>query len=336
MVLAPLLALASAFAEPNSAPGSAPRSAPDAAHDSARATSRDSTRDALDRLLEILELRVEEGRLRREDVLPTLLVSARPLRDSGASWFTTAAIQTLEGAFGSGGLRWCEACAAPRAFVESEAIYYQTGPVSLDEIARLDEQTRGTAPAARTATWLDESPRGVSIRIVDLRTGRVVHAQNVDPDLREYQRTQRTYTLAAEYERRARGDGLSHTFLDIALTPGQHLSFDWVDQWGRTNDQLTGVTVSLIDPIGGVGFTHHTGLGFLHATVGVKAIVSVPTAIARAVGGESLLDPLLTGVGIVRVPFGRSRFAGVATVSTAGAVGVGVSMMNLRILPVIP
>lgn len=296
------------------------------------------TRDALDRLEEVIELRVADGLLDPADVLPAILVSATPRYESSAAWFVTGAIDALERGLGPDGLRLCEACMAPRTRVEDGFMVLQTGPVGLDEVARLDEQTRGSAPPAKSAIWVDEYNGGVSVRIVDLRTGRVVLAQNIDPDLIETQNTQRMYTLAAELERRSRGDSLTQAFVDFALYPGQHVSMDWTDQWGARNRNLSGVTLSLVDPVVGLGACHYRSLELFNILVGGKAILSLPTALTNSITEDNVevIDPLLTVAGVVRVPFGRSNYGGVFTVSTNGAVGIGVSLMNISLLPVIP
>ena len=296
-----------------------------------------ATADSLDRLSEVLQLRVEDGRLRPQDVLPAILVSARPWSAGTEAWYTTRVIEMLEGAFGSGGLRVCEACMAPRATMDSGRMVYQTGPVGIDEVVRLDDLNRGGAEPARTAIWVDAYLGGVSIRIIDTRTARVILARNVDPGLVEMQNTQRMYTLTEELERRAKGDSLTQAFVDIAFYPGQHLSLDWTDQWGRNNRQFSGVTLSVYDPVVGIGASHYTCIGFLNALVGGKVILSLPTAIVRGLGqGGNVLDPLLTGVAIVRVPFGRSNFGGLVSASTNGELGIGISLMNISLLPVLP
>ena len=147
---------------------------------------------------------------------------------------------------------------APRTVVEDGRLTFQTGPVAITDVLRLDAGARGDAPPARTAIWLDEHRGGVSIRIVDLATSRVVFAQNIDPGLTETRNTERMYTLSAELERRARGDSLTQSFVDVAVYPGQHISLDWTDQWGPTNANLSGVTLSLFDPIVGIGAAHTT------------------------------------------------------------------------------
>lgn len=292
----------------------------------------------MERLEELLRLRVEDGLIDEAQVMPLVLVSARPRYEASQEWFTTRSLELVYNAFGGGGIRICEACMAPRAHVEDGRIVYQTGPVSLDEVVRLDEQARGQAPPARSAVWIEEQPHGVSIRIVDLRTGRVLFAQNVDPTLVEVANTRRLYTLAEELERRARGDSLTQAFGDFALFPRPHISLDWTDQWGKTNASLTGVTFSVVDPIIGLGICHYQRVNLFNALIGGKAVVSLPTAVARAVSADTgeIIDPLLTGVAVVRVPFGRSNYGLIATASTNGAVGVGLSLMNVSLIPVLP
>jgi hypothetical protein len=296
----------------------------------------DATRDSLDRLQEILDLRVEDGQLNRSEVVPALLVSVQPHWEESQGWFAARAIEVLEHAFGAGNLRLCEACMAPRAFVGDGNLVYQTGPVALDEVVRLDDQARGNAQPARSAIWLDEHRGGVAIRIVDLRTARVLFAQNVDPFLVENANSERMYTLSEELERRARGDSLTQAFVDFALYPGQHVSLDWTEQWGPTNANLSGVTLSAYDPVIGLGACHYRRIELLNTLIGAKLLVSLPTAVVRIAGEADVIDPLLTAVALTRVPFGRSNYGAILTVSTNGEVGIGISLMNIRLLPVIP
>jgi hypothetical protein len=302
------------------------------------AAGTDNTSASLDRLAEILELRIDDGQIARDDVMPAILVSAQPRFESSAGWFPTRAIEVLQQAFGSSGLRSCEACMAPRTFVDEGTLEYAAGALTLEEIVRLDEGARGTSQAARAAIWLDEVRGGVSIRIVDLRTGRVIFAKNVDPYFVEQMNTARQYTLSDELERRERGDSITQAFVDVTMYPGQHLSVDWTEQWGADNKNLSGVVLSVYDPIIGIGAAHYRVLGPLHMTLGGKLIMSLPTAVVRTISdtGDTVLDPLLTLVGVVRVPFGRSNFGAIFTASTNGQIGLGISLLNISLLPVIP
>jgi hypothetical protein len=296
-----------------------------------------TTRDALDRLQEVLQLRISEGVVSVDDVMPAILVSAQPLYEDSAPWFETRAIEVIQSTLGGRGLRVCEACMAPRVYVENAALTYQTGPVGLDEIARLDDTTRGDAAAARSAIWLDEYRGGVSVRIVDLHTGRVLFAQNIDPSMVEYQNTQRVYTMSEELERRGRGDSLTQGFFDAGLYPKQHVSADWTDQWGKTNANLTGISLSLVDPVLGLGVSDYRRVPLFNVLVGAKLLVSLPTALARSIGSQGeLIDPTLTLAGVVRVPFGRSNYGACAILSTNGTFALGLSLLNISFLPVIP
>ena len=148
---------------------------------------------------------------------------------------------------------------APRAYVGNGLLNYQTGPVGLDEVIRLDDNSRGNAAPAQAAIWVDELVSGVAIRIVDLDTARVLFAMNVDPNLIENERSRRNYTLSQELDRRSRGDSITQSFVDLALYPGQHLSADFTDQWGPDNRNLSGVTLSLFDPVVGIGASPELG-----------------------------------------------------------------------------
>lgn len=298
-----------------------------------------ATRDAIERMEELLTLQVESGLLREEAVMPAILVSTEPRYEASADWFSTRITEVLVGTLGDGGLRLCQACAVPRVVAEEGVLIYQSGPLGLDEVVRLDDQTRGDAPAARSAIWVEEHSNGVAVRIVELATGRVMYAQNIDPDLIEYGNTRRTYARAEELERRARGDSLTQAFVDVAVVPRQHISLDWTDQWGPRNERLSGVTLSILDPVAGVGACHYRATRLLNSSVGGKVLMSLPTAVVNSVdggGGGDVIDPLLTGVAVVRVPFGRSNYAGVATLSTNGQLAFGISLLNVTFLPVLP
>jgi hypothetical protein len=297
-----------------------------------------TTRDSLDRLEEVLQLRMDDGRLSKEAVLPAILVSAEPRYEASVDWYTVRVLEVLTRSFGDSGLRLCEACMAPRTYAQGGSLTYQAGPVSLADVMRLDAQTRGTSQPARSAIWLDEHRGGVAIRIVDLASGGVIFAQNVDPNLVEYANTQRMYNLTAELERRAKGRSLTQAFVDVAVYPGQHVSLDWTDQWGKRNGNMAGLTVSLFDPVAGIGGCYYGRIPLANVLVGGKVLLSMPTALVRSVADADtdVLDPLLNVVGVARLPFGRSNYGVVLTASTNGQVGLGISLMNISLLPVIP
>ena len=106
------------------------------------------------------------------------------------------------------------------------------------------------------------------------------------------------------------GEGITHAFVDIGLYPGQHISGDWVEQWGPDNRQLSGLSVSLFDPVLGIGAAHYWVLPFGESLVGAKLLMSFPTATAEfatSIADEDedppeLIDPLLNLVAVYRMP----------------------------------
>jgi hypothetical protein len=300
---------------------------------------RETTRDALSRVEETLTLKLERGGLAGKDVLPLMVVSVTPAFEETRAWYPNAALRTLIQVFGAAGLRACEACMAPRLSVEEGRLIQQSTAPTADELIRIDQGVRGTAAPARAAIYLDETVEGVTVRIIDLRNSRILLAENFDPSLREMTRTRRNFTLSEELDRRSRGDSLSHTFFDVTMYPGLHISGDWTEQWGNGNANLSGVTLALFDPVMGVGGVYYRVIpSAMNIMVGGKLIMSVPTALVQGITGESidLLDPLLTGVFVARLPIGSSNYGVSLTASTNGQVGLGFSLMNLTSLPFLP
>ncbi len=299
---------------------------------------RVSTRDAFDRLEELLEMRQEDGLLDARDVLPIVLVSAQARYEASAGWFPVAALTTLTQVFGGGAVRSCEACMRPRTVVQDGRLVQTMGPASLDEVRQFDDRYRGQSARAKTAIWIDETASGIAIRIVDLQTARIVFAQNVDPDFREYAGSARSFRLSAELERRVNGGSLTHAIFDAAVYPGQHVSMEWADQFGETNSNLAGFVFSFYDPVMGLGGSYYRVLEWQNLMISGQGILSLPTVIVQAQtdSDTELIDPAFTGVFVVRLPFGHSNYAALLTASTNGEVGLGISLLNTTLIPVLP
>jgi hypothetical protein len=294
--------------------------------------------DALERTQELLDMRLEDGSLNKNELLPMILVSATARYKDSDKWFATRVVNLLTHVFGTAGLRVCEACMSPRTYASEGRLELSSGAIGLAEIRRLDDIHRSTSKPARSALWLDETRHGVSLKLVDLQNAKIIFAKNIDPMLHEDKKSTTNFRLSEELERRLRGESLSHVFFDIVAYPGQHISFDWAEQWGSQNENFTGVSFSIIDPIAGLGAVYYRTLNFFNIMLGMKLILSIPTALARAVSSDSpdLIDPVVSGVFVLRVPFGASNYAAVLSASTNGAVGIGISLLNISLLPVLP
>lgn len=300
---------------------------------------RDTSREALSRLEETVAHRISEGGLTLTEISPAIVVSVKPAFEETKTWYPTAALATLARVFGGSAMRSCEACMTPRLFAEADRVEENTEDLSTAEITRLDDGARGASAPAKVAIWLDETEDGVSLRVIDLRNSHIVLAQNFDPLMREAALTKKNYSFTQELDRRARGDALAHVFFDATLYPGQHLSVDWSEQWGDSNRNLSGVTVSIFDPLLGLGANYYRVIPVaFNIMVGIKVIMSIPTALVSAISKTSttVIDPLLTGVFIARYPIGTSNYGIEVSASTSGRVGVGLSLMNFSFLPLLP
>jgi hypothetical protein len=301
---------------------------------------RASTQDSLSRVEETLEAREQDGVFAKDEIGPLILVSAQPAFEETRVWFPTAAAATLVRAFGAGAVRICEACMAPRVWVDDGALRQDIGALTLDDIVRLDTQMRGTTAAARTAVWIDENTKGVSVRMIDLASGRVVFAENFDPKLKEVEKWFETSNATRELERRARGEALTHISFDAALYPSQHISMDILEQWGDDNRNLSGLSLSVWDPLLGVGAAYYRVIPeAFNLTLGGQVLVSLPTALGAAITGDvgtEFLDPLLTGAVVARLPIGSSNYGVYAMASTNLRIGIGLSLMNVSLFPVLP
>lgn len=226
----------------------------------------------------------------------------------------------------------------PRATMRDGAFVYAAGTLSLAEIVAIDTDMRGAAAPAMAAAWIDETNDGIAIRIISLSTGRILYAENLDGQLRARDRTARTFRFTDDQERRQRGESLTHVAIDIGLLPGQHISLDVLDQFGDKNLDLAGISVSAIDPILGIGGAYYRVIPeAFNLTLGLQALVAIPTAAGNALGLEGeLIDPLLTGVLVARWPIPNSGFGVLATASTNGTLTIGVSLLNVSFLPVLP
>ena len=305
---------------------------------------RESTAEALDRLEEILFVVQEDNANLLDDALPMLIVDIRPKYELSQGWLDGRVTQLLTRVFPGGEFRDCVACRFPRTYAEPGRLEQRTGPVGVIELRSLDRSLRGNSAAARSGIWLEETARGVSVKIVQLASGRILLAENIDPQRGERAISAQRVERLRELERRNRGEGITHAFVDIGLYPGQHISGDWVEQWGPNNRQLSGLSVSLFDPVLGIGAAHYWVLPFGESVVGAKLLMSFPTATAEFAASladededpPELIDPLLNLVAVYRMPIARSNYGVTVTASTNGRVTVGLSLLNTSFLPVLP
>lgn len=302
---------------------------------------RDATTQAFERMEEALLPEVEEGSLNPSGIGPILLVGATPAFEETRAWFPVAALESMIAIFGRGNVRVCEACMNPRLRIKQGRMEHNS-VLSLPEISELDRELRGNGAPARSAVWLEETPGGIAMRLIALGSGQVLFAGNFDSVMSARRRTASNYNATLELGRRLRGDSLTHIFIDMALIPNQHVSIDICEQFGSSNKNLAGLSISAQDPFAGIGAVYYRVIpAAWNLTVGAQIMLALPTTFVTVfgqnIGGPSpLFDPILTGVLVARFPIPSTNFAIVAMASTSLRIMFGLTFMNVNFLPIVP
>ena len=301
---------------------------------------RESTQESLERFEEILRLRQDEGTLNEKEFLPIIVVSASPGFQESEKSFTSGVLAVLGKIFPQSGIRYCVECQRPRIHSADGILESQSGVISLEEVRKFDERIKGDSPPARAGVWLDETPEGISVRFIDLNSGRVIYADNITPQLIWSKRSSKNFSVSRSLLMRQRGDSINHSMIDMGLFPTPHFSLSWAEQWGESNRNLTGLSLSLFTPVLGIGANYYRVFPeMLNIAFGGKVLMSVPTAlVASFTKGKTpdLFDPLVTFTGEMRIPIWTTDYCGFAFVASSGKVGLGFCALNISILPVLP
>jgi hypothetical protein len=290
----------------------------------------------------------------RDNVVPidvvVLLVSAQPAFEETRSSFPAAAAAVVVDVFGPRQVRLCNACMNPRVVQGEGGLRYDTGELALADLLAVDAAARGTAPAARLGVWLDETPAGVALRIVDLGSGNLLLARHLEPGLATWKRSARHVSVTDDIRRRLRGDSLTHVHWNLGLYPGQHVGLELLDQFGPERRDLAGLSLSVLNPVAGIGGAyHHVFPEALNVAVGAKVIVGIPGLVVEAVNDQAGTDANLTAfiggpitamttaqLPIFDTNYAVFAFAGVHLPRFSPTVGVGVSLLNVHVLPILP
>ncbi len=290
----------------------------------------------------------------RDGAVPTdvvvLLASARPAFVETQASFPAAATAVVVDVFGARQVRACDACMNPRLVQGDDGFRYDTGELALDDLVALDAAARGKGPPARLAVWLDETPAGVALRVVDLADGGVLLARHLEPGLDTLVRSTRHVAVTEDIRRRLRGDSLTHVHWNLGLYPGQHLSLELLDQFGPQRQDMAGLSLSLVNPVAGIGGAYQRVFPEAwNVAVGAKVIIGIPGLVLQTLNTQTGADVDLTNfiggpvttmvtaqLPIFDTNYAVFAFAGLHLPRFAPSVGVGISLLNVHVLPILP
>ncbi len=309
---------------------------------------RATTLGALARAREAIVEAQRDGRVPTDVVV--LVASVRPAFIETQASFPAAATAVAIDAFGARQVRGCDACMNPRLVQGNGGLRYETGELSLADLVGLDAAARGRGPAARLALWLDETPAGVALRIVDLADGSVLLARHLEPGLDTLVRSTRHVSVTEDVRRRLRGDSLTHVHWNLGLYPGQHLGLELLDQFGPQRQDMAGLSLSLVNPVLGIGGAYqHVFTEAWNVAVGAKVIVGIPGLVLQTLNNETganidatgLIGGPLTAMATAQLPifdtnYAVFAFAGLHLPLFVPSAGIGISLLNVHVLPILP
>jgi hypothetical protein len=286
-----------------------------------------NTVDNIQSMEDKLHEHIEDGHLAIEEITPLTVVDVSTT-NADAATLTNAILRSLGTAI-NGPILMCETCRATYRQGETESVY-ETGMVSTDEVKR-NYQNQKTKPKA--AAWIRETRNSLSLRIVSLETSKVLFADTVTTGIDWSSRSIQSFSRSREAERAARGDVILHGQFDFSpIGSGAHLGYSLMQQWGDSNQYLSGLSINLSDPVLGLGLNTFKVFPELNNTlIGGKFLVSIPSALSSALSknSDSPLDQSpYTLVAMIKYPLFRGEPAKYfinAYISTNANFGVGIS-----------
>src|SRR5690606_36022353 len=117
------------------------------------------------------------------------------------------------------------------------------------DIRAYDGAEHPQGPPAVAALWIEELPDGLALRIADLATGMVLVAETIHNGQSTMPAAVHGYNVARLSDARARGTLIKHSVFDVAFYPQPHMAWSWLEQWGDYNQHLSGIGVSLVNPV---------------------------------------------------------------------------------------
>lgn len=265
---------------------------------------------------------MEDGYVKLFSMSPLTIVS---VRKDGVTASSSLINQTahMAGRLVKGQVMICDLCLNPQ-LNSGEGADYRFGQVSLDDVKKAYENVREKPKAA---LWISFEGTRLSYRIVSLLNDRVIYSENIQKNLDWNGRSIRNFTKSRMKERLGRENAIFHHQWDLGLYPKTHLGYNFLNQWGQDNQNLSGFTFSFVGPTLALGVAHYKVLDMpIRPMVGAKVMVKL-TELVKSIDAQKSGSSSLTGQVIVKVPFpgNMGGLMGIGLISTEGTVSLGVS-----------
>ncbi len=274
---------------------------------------------------------IQDGGISRTELSPLIIASFKiDIPEVQRDAHLNSLIKNLKATLSSEVI-YCAPCEQTEVKQNKDELTYMIAAPTAAEIRDFDARRRvnGAGPA-RAVLFVSLSELGITYRFVDPGSSRVLIASTLSPDDDYNQRSLKSFTLREEWNRTARGEVLAHTFYDLGAYPSPHIGVSWLEQWGQDNSYLTGFSMSLVNPLLGLGVAGFKAMPNMNNTlVGGKVLFGLPRLLQDSASkGENNASDI-TGnpielVGMIRYPIGRTSMGVIGYISTSG-IGVGFS-----------
>jgi hypothetical protein len=270
----------------------------------------------------------------RRDVLPMLLTTPRHLWKESRDDFAATVIATFGRVFTeSGTIINCPDCDTWRLNVrDNNQIMINNGELSLSELGAL-KQTPAYANA-KSIAFVKETASGIEFKLIALNDGKLIY-QSLSDSTKDLNTVKPYLNYAAERERRLRGESLSYVFVNFGVYPNGLFQLEFIEQWGARNQHLSGLGISLFNPVFALGGVYHYIFpGRPRLNFSGAIYYPLANAIASAVSDNSDFSDSLVLQGSVQYMFSNS-YAAFATLGTEGGLSIGLTMFNPLFLPIL-
>ncbi len=268
----------------------------------------------------------------RNKITPLLIAPPKHLWMESKNDFRDAVFNMLSKVFSEPGqIIDCPDCGLNRVYVaKDQRLTIQSGDLSMGEFSQIKKNT--LYEKARAIAFVEETSSGVYMKIVSLDDGQILFAHLADSS-KNLDHAKPYLHFNKEYERRLRGEALSYMFVNLGLMPFSSftLQLEWLEQWGTYNQHISGIALSLMNPIVALGPSYHYLLrSNPKINFGGTLFVALPKLISES--GVSLTNALVlqaTAHYALGSSFGVFIYA-----NTDKNFGVGFNLFNPLIVPI--
>jgi hypothetical protein len=266
---------------------------------------------------------IEDGIISKRSLSPLVLVSVKDGENAASAKVINKTISAVSRVFRRQ-VMLCEQCLNPQMRPGSD-LYYRYGNISFLDVKDIYKDQKLKPKAA---LWISYDNGVMSYRIIALDTGRVIYSENIQENMDWNGRSIRNFSKSRMQERVSRQDAISHHQWDLGLYPDVHLGYSFLNQWGKYNKNLTGLTFSIANPNFAIGIAAFRILDLpSHPIIGAKLMVKLPEAVGSSFSDEDSTSDALVAQFIVKQPFPGNwgSLMAIGLINTDGTLAIGVS-----------